>query len=178
MLNRYEHEDAEPLMASVRAALPGICSLVEQARRHHALIVYVNDNHEDWSAGRAELVDWALGGADPSLVEPIVPGADLAFVVKARHSAFYQTQLDYLLGQHEIGRLVLAGQVTEQCILYSALDAYVRHYEVVVATDAVAHIHSDLAHAALRMMDTNMRARIVESTSVPWGVRDSGEANG
>jgi len=34
----------------------------------------------------------------------------------------------------------LTGQVTEQCILYSALDAYVRHFEVVVRPDAVAHI--------------------------------------
>jgi nicotinamidase-related amidase len=54
--------------------------------------------------------------------------------------------------------LILTGQVTEQCILYSALDAYVRHFEVVVPRDAVAHIHEDLAEAALRMMRSNMRA--------------------
>jgi nicotinamidase-related amidase len=161
MLNRYEHEDAEPLMGSVRAALPGICELVARARERGVLTVYVNDNHGDWSAARAELIEWAMAGADPSLVEPIIPGADLPFVVKARHSAFYQTQLDYLLRQDEIDRVVLAGQVTEQCILYSALDAYVRHYEVVVARDAVAHIHPDLADAALRMMQRNMRAQII-----------------
>ena len=149
MLNRYDHEDAAPLMGSVRAALPGICRLVEAAREREALIVYVNDDHGDWSAARTELVERALRGPDPSLVEPIVPGADLPFVVKARHSVFYQTQLDYLLRSQDVDRVVLAGQVTEQCILYSALDAYVRHYEVVVASDAVAHIHADLADAAL-----------------------------
>jgi nicotinamidase-related amidase len=51
--------------------------------------------------------------------------------------------------------------VTEQCILYSALDAYVRHFEVAVAPDAVAHIHADLADAALRMMEINMSAQLV-----------------
>ncbi len=59
--------------------------------------------------------------------------------------------------------MVLSGQVTEQCILYSALDAYLRGYEVVVPPDAVAHIHSELADAALQMMETNMHADLTEA---------------
>ena len=55
---------------------------------------------------------------------------------------------------------MLVGQVTEQCILYSALDAYVRHFAVAVPRDAVAGIHADLADAALRMMERNMRADV------------------
>jgi nicotinamidase-related amidase len=55
---------------------------------------------------------------------------------------------------------VLAGQVTEQCILYSALDGYVRHFDVVIPTDAVAHIDEQMAHAAIRMMETNMHAQL------------------
>jgi nicotinamidase-related amidase len=89
----------------------------------------------------------------------------MAFVVKARHSVFYETQLEYLLRQEGVERLVLAGQVTEQCILYSALDAYVRHFDVVVPRNAVAHIHEDLADAALRMMETNMRAHLTSSVA-------------
>jgi nicotinamidase-related amidase len=93
-------------------------------------------------------------------VEPILPSADVPFVMKARHSIFYQTPLEYMLRDVGVDRVVLAGQVTEQCILYSALDAYVRHFDVVVPRDAVAHIHEDLAEAALRMMETNMRAEV------------------
>jgi nicotinamidase-related amidase len=70
------------------------------------------------------------------------------------------TPLEYLLSQKGIDHLVLAGQVTEQCILYSALDAYVRHLRVTVPPDGVAHIHEDLAGAALRMMERNMRAEL------------------
>ena len=50
--------------------------------------------------------------------------------------------------------------MTEQCILYSALDAYVRHYDVVVPRDCVAHIHEDLAEAAFSMMKRNMGAEV------------------
>ena len=75
---------------------------------------------------------------------------------KARHSAFYASPLAYLLRRLETKALILTGQVTEQCILYTALDGYIRHFDVVVPTDAVAHIDAELGEAALKMMCTNM----------------------
>jgi nicotinamidase-related amidase len=86
------------------------------------------------------------------------------FVQKVRHSAFYSTSLDHLLREHGIETVVLAGQVTEQCILYSALDAYVRGFALRVVHDAVAPIDPDLGDAALRMMEANMRAHIVTAS--------------
>jgi nicotinamidase-related amidase len=59
--------------------------------------------------------------------------------------------------------VILCGQVTEQCILYSALDAHIRHFDVTIPRDACAHIHEDLADAALRMMERNMGARVVDA---------------
>ena len=79
------------------------------------------------------LVEAALAGRHPELVEPVAPPDDAMFVVKARHSIFFQTPLEYLLAQEGVDRVVLTGQVTEQCILYSALDAYIRHLDVVGA---------------------------------------------
>jgi nicotinamidase-related amidase len=163
MLNPYDHEDAEPLMDSVADVLPSLSELIKRAPEAGLLTVYVNDNHGDWTAGREKLTRRALAGVAPHLVEPIAPPEDTPFVVKARHSVFYQTQLEYLLRQEGVDRLVLTGQVTEQCILYSALDGYVRHFEVVVPRTAVAHIHEDLADAALRMMKENMRAQVADS---------------
>jgi nicotinamidase-related amidase len=163
MLNRYEHPDAELLRDSVRQVVTPLAGMLQRARERETLVVYVNDNHGDWTAGRRALTEWALDGSDASLVEPIKPPPEVPFLVKARHSAFYATQLEYLLRQHGVERLVLAGQVTEQCILYTALDAYVRHFELLVPRDSVAHIHADLADAALRMMETNMRAEVVDT---------------
>jgi nicotinamidase-related amidase len=160
MLNEYDHEDAEVLVESVRAALPAMRGLVERARREQTPVVYVNDNYGDWSAGRPEILERALAGRARDVVEPIVPADGTWFIAKARHSIFYETQLEYLLREQEIERVVLVGQVTEQCILYSALDAYVRHFTVAVPCDAVAGIHDDLADAALRMMERNMRADV------------------
>src|SRR5581483_7560714 len=102
MLNPYEHEDAEPLMRSVEEILGPLAELVSGARDQEILTVYVNDNHGDWSAAREELTEHALAGSARALVEPIVPPADVPFVVKARHSIFYQTPLEYLLGQEDV----------------------------------------------------------------------------
>ena len=101
-------------------------------------IVYVNDIFGDWTLSRHELVERALEGRHPDLVDPIVPRDHVPFMTKGRHSIFYETQLEYLLRQSDVDRILLTGQVTEQCILYSALDAYVRHFQVGVVTDAVA----------------------------------------
>ena len=161
MLNPYDHQDAEPLKASVREMVPALADVVNGARDAGALVVYVNDCYEDWSASRGDIADRALAGAAPELVEPLVPAPDMPFVIKARHSIFYGTVLEYLLRQEGVERLILTGQVTEQCVLYSALDAYVRRLQVAVARDCVAHIDEDLAAAALRMMESNMRAHIM-----------------
>ena len=161
MLNPYEHEDAEKLTESVADTLPAIRGLVDAARERELPVIYVNDNYGDWNSSAEELAERALAGARRDLVEPVLPPDDAMFVIKARHSIFYETPLGYLLGQNGIDSVVLTGQVTEQCILYSALDAYVRHLEVTVPPDAVAHIHDDLADAALQMMERNMSARRV-----------------
>ena len=115
-----------------------------------------------------------LGGTDDEItgvylpLEEVAPEEDDLFVVKARHSAFYETPLAYLLGRLGAERLVLCGQVTEQCVLYSALDAHIRHFDVVVPRDAVAHIDGRLAEAALRMMSRNMSADVCEAAEVAF----------
>jgi nicotinamidase-related amidase len=168
MLNAYDHDDADKLTRSVERVLPNIEALIERAREQDALTIYVNDNFGEWRSNRDELLETALAGKYRHLVEPIAPRDEALFVVKARHSAFYQTPLEYLLAQEDVDRIVLAGQVTEQCILYSALDAYIRHLQVVIPCDATACIHEELAEAALRMMEANMDAEVVHASDVDF----------
>jgi nicotinamidase-related amidase len=161
MLNAYRHEDAELLVRNVADIIDPLAGLIAKARERDDIdLIYVNDNYGDFTAARDKIVWSALDGARRDLIKPIVPDKDCRFLTKVRHSAFYATALDYLLGRLETKRLIVTGQVTEQCILYTALDAYVRHLPVVVPRDAVAHIDPDLARAALKMMQKNMSAEI------------------
>jgi nicotinamidase-related amidase len=160
MLNSYEHADAEQLTRSVERVLPAMTRLIERAKAEDVPTIYVNDNFGAWTSSRDDLIETVLSGEFAHLVEPIAPAEETLFVVKARHSIFYQTPLEFLLRQHDVDRLVLTGQVTEQCVLYSALDAYIRGLAVTVVRDAVAHIHEHLAQAALELMELNMDANL------------------
>ncbi|ROO85235.1 nicotinamidase-related amidase [Actinocorallia herbida] len=162
MFNPYRHEDAERLQHSAAGIVGPLAGLVRRAAASgEGLVVYVNDNLGDFSATRDDLVERALAGARPDLIEPLVPAPDCAFLTKIRHSAFYGTPLEYLLSHRDVDSVLLTGQVTEQCVLYTALDAYIRHIPLAVVTDAVAHIDPELGAAAVRMMRRNMRADLV-----------------
>ncbi|MFD6425274.1 cysteine hydrolase family protein [Streptomyces sp. NPDC060198] len=160
MINTYDHPDAELLVPSVQEAVPHVVSLLERARSAGVPVIFANDNFGQWRSHHGELVETALAGPRSELVRPVRPDGDSLFVIKARHSIFYETPLSYLLNRLGVDHVVLTGQVTEQCVLYSALDAHIRHLRVTIPKDAVAHIHEDLADAALLMMERNMGATI------------------
>ncbi|MFD4029448.1 cysteine hydrolase family protein [Streptomyces sp. NPDC058637] len=168
MINTYEHKDAELLLPAAKVALPGIVSLLDRARGEGVPVIYANDNWGQWRSHHGELLDHALSKPHAALVEPLRPDAESLFIVKARHSIFYETPLKLLLAELGVDRLVLTGQVTEQCVLYSALDAHIRQVGVTVPTDAVAAIHPELAEAALTMMRRNMGADITLVADVEW----------
>jgi nicotinamidase-related amidase len=164
MFNAYDHPDAEQLAANVVGIVDPLSELLARVHdRDDVDLIYVNDNYGDFTADHRAIIRAALDGAHPDLVKPMVPDPDCRFLTKVRHSVFYATPLDYLLSRLGTRRLILAGQVTEQCILYSALDGYIRHFEVVVPPDAVAHIDADLGKSALAMMRRNMRAELLPS---------------
>jgi nicotinamidase-related amidase len=166
MINTYEHEDADLLLPSVREIVPTVRGLIGRARDTGVDVIYVNDNFGRWRSHHEEILNAALRGPHGDLVEPVRPDDKSLFVVKVRHSVFYETPLEYLLRQQGVDHVILCGQVTEQCVLYSALDAHIRHLRVSVAQDAVAHIHADLADAALRMMERNMGAEVCTAEAV------------
>jgi len=164
MFNDYRHEDAEDLAGNVAEMIDPLRRLRDAALAHPDVdVLYVNDNHENFTAGASDIVDAAMSGCHPELVAPLLPIDGCPFLTKVRHSVFYATALDYLLRRLGASNLILAGQVTEQCILYSALDGYIRHFDVIVPADTVAHIDPELGAAALTMMRRNMDATVIES---------------
>lgn len=168
MINTYDHEDAELLVPAAERAVPVLAELIGRARTADVPVIYANDNFGLWRSHHGELVDTALSRPHAALVEPVRPDGESLFVVKTRHSIFYDTPMAYLLWELGIGTVVLTGQVTEQCVLYSALDAHIRHLAVTVPSDAVASIHPHLEAAALEMMERNMGARIVRAQDVDF----------
>jgi nicotinamidase-related amidase len=176
MITDYAYPDAEAVYPAAERALPAIVRARAAADAAGVPVVYANDLAGDWRCDRELGVRRALEGRRPDLVRPIVPRTDDVFFFKGQHSAFYGTPLEHMLDRMETRQVVLTGQVTEQCILYSALDAYVRDYEVVVLTDAVAALDDELGAASLELMRRNMSAELIAADR--WRPRERMGATG
>ena len=90
-----------------------------------------------------------------SFVTEVLPG-DEVVTSKKRLSAFYPTDLDFLLRQMDVRTVVFTGCMTDCCILSSAFDASNRNYRVIVVRDAVAGTNDELEQAALNIMSLNL----------------------
>jgi nicotinamidase-related amidase len=164
MLSPYDHDDGDALAEQARSRVGPMKGLIDATLAHpDAELVYVNDNFDDFTATSKDIGANAMQGRHPDVVEPILPPKGSLFVQKVRHSGFYESGLNHLLQVEEIDRVVVAGQVTEQCIIYTALDAYIRGFDIVIARDAVVPLDDELGDAALRMMQENMKAELVSA---------------
>ena len=172
MISDYAFPDADKLLEAASPAVEGVRRARDAADAAGVLVGYANDVDDQWGCSPEQACARALEGNRPDLVRPLLPRVGDAFLHKGEHSAFYGTPLAHLLHQNEIAEVVLCGQVTEQCVLYTALDAHVRHYDITVLHDAVIALDRDLGEAALRMMKLNMGARILRASNGPTGEDD------
>ena len=81
----------------------------------------------------------AVAGSPGAQLDARIVGADTAqWIVKARASAFANTELDATLRSHNISELYVLGVFAEGCVGATVVDATRRGYQVHVIADAVA----------------------------------------
>lgn len=66
------------------------------------------------------------------------PEDDDYFVLKPKHSGFFSTQLEILLKYLGAETLILTGFAGNLCVLYTANDAYMRDFKLIVPRDCIA----------------------------------------
>ncbi len=109
VLNSFEHEDGDRLLASFRDRLPGFRAALGHARADGIPVVYSNDINGRWDSDAPALVREALAGRGGDVIAEIAPKPGDRVVLKPRYSAFDHTPLVLLLRELEIERLLLAG---------------------------------------------------------------------
>jgi nicotinamidase-related amidase len=159
--------------ALLRHALPmarRLARLKERAKRRGVAVIYVNDNFGRWRSDFKSQIGHCLSEGIPSreIVELLRPDEDDYFVLKPAHSGFYSTTLDLLLKHLQATTVILTGVATNSCVLFTASDAFLRGYRVVVPRDCVAANSARLTKEALDHMSAVLKADIVTSRSLPW----------
>lgn len=163
VISDFEFEDGERLFKNALPAATRLAGLKKRVKKHGIPVIYVNDNFGKWQEDFKAMVNEILAGGSRGceIVKLLKPEDDDFYVLKPQRSAFFSTTLELLLQNLGVKRLILGGVTTDMCILFSASDAYMRDYELVVPRDCVAAVerkHNDEAIDLIErtlMADTN-----------------------
>lgn len=134
-------------------------------------MVYVNDNYGDWTADFNALLERCrrMRGAAGQIAELMKPRRRDFAVLKPRHSAFHATPLHLLLEQLHCKHLIVTGIAADSCVLFTAMDAYLRGYSLWVPVDCVAAESAEARDQALQQMARVLKADI--RPSMPTSTR-------
>lgn len=139
-----------------------------KARRRGVPVIYVNDNFGLWRSNFTDVYRHCTrsGARGAAICRKLKPGARDYFILKPRHSAFYATSLLPLLEDLNARRLILTGIATNLCVLFTAHDAHMRRFPMVVLSDCCA-AESDFDHnIALEQLKRFCKAQIRLSTEL------------
>ena len=139
VINDMAFDGSEALVAQALPMAQRIAALKRRARAARIPAVYVNDNFGRWQSDFRRLVEHCLHDGVPGeeVARILQPERDDYFVLKPKHSAFFETTLDTLLSYLGASTLILTGIAGNICILFSANDAYMRDYDLLVPSDCV-----------------------------------------
>lgn len=138
MLNTLEFPEWRSLLKSARPAARAICRLKARARRLKIPVIYVNDNFGQWRASWQDVFEACSLSNGHELAKQLKPEAQDYFVLKPKHSGFYSTTLEVLLERLGSRTLILTGVAGNICVLFTANDAHMREYKVIVPEDCIA----------------------------------------
>jgi nicotinamidase-related amidase len=82
------------------------------------------------------------------------------------HSSFYCTPLELVLRHLQVERLVLCGFATDLCVLFTAHDAHMRRFELVVPEDCTAAASAEITARALLHLREALGCVTPRSTSL------------
>lgn len=103
--------------------------------------------------------DFAPGSRGQATVAALQPLVDVS-VDKVAYSAFFNTQLDWVLRHAGIDTIVVGGIVTNGGVASTARDAHVREYHTLVLSDGCAAFRPE-AHAAA-LADLSSVAEVID----------------
>lgn len=162
VINDFDFPEGDGLLELARPVGKNIAELKKRAQTSGIPCVYVNDNFGKWQSDFKKLV--ARCTADDAkgkdFVKLLVPDDDDYFVLKPKHSGFYSTTLDLLLTHLNAKNLILTGIAGNNCVLFTANDAYMRDFRVFVPADCVVSNTEEENLYALKQMETVLKADV------------------
>jgi len=170
MISDFEFEDGAKIFPFAEEIAKNIAALREKAHRAKTAVVFVNDNFGKWRSDFRKQLKHSQSKSvlGHGIARRLAPKKQDYFVLKAKHSAFYSTTLDILLKYLGAQTLVLTGVASDICVLFTANDAYMRDYRLLIPRDCVAAADEKTNEATLEYMERVLKAETTPSTEIDF----------
>jgi nicotinamidase-related amidase len=168
VINDLDFPEADELLRYARPMARKILRLKQRAKKAGVPVIYVNDNFGRWRSDFRRQVVHCLrdDSRGHEIVSLLQPEEDDYFVLKPKHSGFFSTTLETLLRYLGSRKLILTGIAGNFCVLFTANDAYMRDYELVIPSDCTVSNTAKENRQALALMRKFLKADTQPSTKV------------
>ena len=168
VINDLAFDGADALVAGAEVMAESLAAFKRRASAAGIPAIYLNGAFGRWTPDFRQTVAHCTARMSPGhLVSSLLrPTSRDYFVPKPKHSGFFETGLEMLLERLRTRRLIITGIAGDVGVLFTANDAYMRDFELVVPEDCtVSATAEDNAHA-LRQIATVMKGQVAPSADL------------
>jgi nicotinamidase-related amidase len=171
MISCWSFPDAAPLLRQALHVVPAIARLKQRCLGANVPVIYANDNRGQWRSDFKFVVNESLESPGPGadITRQLEPGPQDYFVLKPKHSAFFATPLEILLDHLRAERMIIVGVAGDQCVAYTAADARMRDFEVLVPSDCIASQTLVRNRRAVQGLEEGLRIKTSPSSTIRFG---------
>jgi nicotinamidase-related amidase len=167
VINDFDFPKADQLLKHARPMARNLLRLKQRAQKAGLPVIYVNDNFGRWKSDFRRTVDYCVRhGRAGDIVKLLRPEENDYFVLKPKHSGFFSTTLETLLRYLETQTLILTGIAGNFCVLFTANDAYMRDFNLLVPSDCTVSNTKKENDAALGLMKKFLKADTRSSSGI------------
>ena len=170
VINDLAFEGSSDLIAEAEQMATRLATLKRRAAEAGIPAIYINDNFGQWRSDFRKTVAHCTSRRSPGrrVSLRLKPTARDYFVLKPRHSGFFDTTLDTLLGALGIRRVILTGIAGNICVLFTANDAYMRDFRIFAPADCIVSNTATDNDYALRQIATVLKGNTALSTRLTF----------
>jgi len=170
VINDLNFEGNEYIVKQSKVIAPKIKALCDTCRERKVPVIYCNDNWNQWQSRLDNIIEHCTADSSQGkeMSKILIPTDDDYVVVKPKHSAFFSTTLDVLLNHLKVKTVIIVGLAANICVLFTANDAYMRDYAIIVPEDCTAANTDEEKQYAFKLMKDVLKAHVMKSTKIDW----------
>lgn len=166
MINNFDFSHG-PILAKKAQEIAAPIKLLKQLFNQENLpVIFINDHYKLWQADFHKIIELCRNEYSQPIFAELLPEDPDYFLIKPKHSAFYGTALHTLLQQLQVNTLILTGIAGNICVLFTANDAYMREYKLLVPPDCIASADNQDNQYALTMMQNVLKGQLIASNKI------------